>query len=70
MSIKKNRTVECPHCDKKFRGNKGLKMHIANEHSAGDLMPHRYNPSIMHMGDCVICGNDFDAEIHNIGETK
>lgn len=37
IKTKRNRSrsgaqQECPHCGKKLRGEKGLKMHIQNEH--------------------------------------
>jgi rubredoxin len=29
-----------------------------------ELKPHHYSPSIMHQGDCSVCGHIQDAPIH------
>jgi hypothetical protein len=31
---------------------------------AGELEPHAYVPSAMHMGDCQVCGHQQSAAIH------
>jgi hypothetical protein len=33
-------------------------------HAPGRVEPHAYWPSILHMGDCAVCGNVQESELH------